>query len=147
MNTYNIWTDGGSRGNPGPAAVGVVIRGPDFEDGFGEYIGDTTNNVAEYRAVISALHRLKARIGTDAARDASVVVRADSQLVVRQALGEYKVKEPGLKQLFLELWNARGDFKSVDFIHIPREENGKADAFVNEALDARVASQRQRNLV
>ncbi|WKZ27409.1 MAG: ribonuclease HI family protein [Candidatus Paceibacterota bacterium] len=147
MNTYNIWTDGGARGNPGPAAIGFVISGEGVEDGHGAYIGETTNNVAEYRAVIEALRKLKLLIGAEAAKGSAVIVRADSQLVVRQALGEYRVKEAGLKQLFMELWNARQDFHSVDFIHIPREENGKADGFVNRALDEREARQRQGNLV
>ena len=133
---YKINTDGGSRGNPGPAAVGYVIQGPGMEKKeVGEYIGETTNNVAEYSAVIFALKKLKSIIGTDKVKQAKVEVRTDSELLVKQVNGKYKIKEPGIQNLFLELWNTRLDFGSVSFYHVYREENQDADRMVNHALD------------
>jgi ribonuclease HI len=126
-----IYTDGGARGNPGPAAIGAVVDGREY----GEYIGKTTNNVAEYSAVIFALKKAKALLGGKKAEEAEVEVRADSELLVKQMNGEYKIKEDSLKPLFIEVWNLKQDFKSVAFKHIPREENKKADALVNRALD------------
>lgn len=133
---FSIYADGGSRGNPGPAAIGVVVEGSGIEKKeYGEYIGVTTNNIAEYQAVIFGLKKLKQLIGTDRAGDSVVMVNADSELLVRQALGEYKVKESSLQDLFMELWNLRLDFKKVYFRHVPREQNTAADRMVNHALD------------
>ncbi len=133
---YTIHTDGGSRGNPGPAASGYVIEG----DGMhavhhGQYLGVATNNVAEYTAAILGLVRLKALIGAEAARGAHVRVMSDSELMVRQVNGEYKVKDANLKKLFVDLHNAQQDFGKVTFSHIRREQNQAADRMVNEALD------------
>lgn len=124
-------TDGGARGNPGPAAIGAVVGGR----GYGEYIGEATNNVAEYKAVIFALKKAKALLGAKKAKQTEVEVNMDSELIVRQLNGEYKIKEEGLKPLFLEVWNLQQDFKSATFQHIPREKNKEADRLLNEALD------------
>lgn len=133
---YTIHTDGGSRGNPGPAAIGYVIQGDLIEKKEqGEYIGKTTNNVAEYSAVIAALKKLKALIGTDKTKDAVVDIRTDSELLVKQVNGEYKVKEESLRNLFMELWNLRMDFGKITFAHVFREQNQDADRMVNYALD------------
>lgn len=133
---YTIYTDGGSRRNPGPAAAGYVIEGPDIRrTEHGEYIGIATNNVAEYSAAIFALLRLKSMIGADRARAAHVRLMADSELLVRQVNGEYKVKDANLKRLFVDLYNARQDFARVEFNHVRREHNKDADRMVNEALD------------
>jgi len=133
---YNIWTDGGSRGNPGPSAIGVVIQGPDIgSKEYGEYIGEGTNNRAEYAAVIFALKKLKALVGSEKAKKASLIVTADSELVVRQLSGQYKVKDSDIQQWFVEIWNMRLDFGSVVFRHVPREQNHGADRLVNDALD------------
>lgn len=133
---YTIYTDGGSRGNPGPAAYGYVIQGDLIDKKeHGEYIGETTNNIAEYSAVIAALKKLKALIGTDKAKDAVVDVRTDSELLVKQVNGEYKVKEESLQSLFMELWNLRMDFGRTTFTHVFREQNQDADRMVNYALD------------
>ncbi len=126
-----INTDGGARGNPGPAAIGAVVDGREY----GEYIGKTTNNIAEYSAVIFALKKAKALLGGKKAGEAEIEVRADSELLVKQMNGEYKIKEESLKSLFIDVWNLKLDFKSVTFKHVPREENKKADALVNRALD------------
>lgn len=134
---FIIHTDGGSRGNPGPSAIGYVIEGPGVgRVSHGERLGITTNNVAEYTAVLSALRKLKALAGTDTAKRATVHVRADSELLVRQLNGQYKVKDADLRDIFMELWNARLDFGRVTFTHVPREQNQAADRMVNEALDA-----------
>lgn len=134
--TFLIHTDGGARGNPGPAAIGVVIEGTGIErKEYGEYIGETTNNVAEYKAVIFALHKLKHLIGSDKSAKATVTIHADSELLVKQLNGEYKIKEPQMQELFVELWNLRIDFGKVVIKHIVREKNKNADRMVNYALD------------
>ena len=134
--TYLIHADGGARGNPGPAAVGFTIAGPGIPAvAHGEYIGDTTNNVAEYTAIIRAFAKLKSLIGADKAKAAHIAVKADSELVVKQMNREYKVKDPELMQLFIQLHNACLDFGGVTFSHIARESNREADRMVNEALD------------
>jgi ribonuclease HI len=128
-----IYTDGGSRGNPGPAAIGYTVAGR----GYGEYIGETTNNIAEYKAIIAALKKAKATLGKETAKKTDVEVRMDSQLACRQLSGQYRVENAGLQPLFFEIWNLKFDFKSVVFVHVPREENTAADAEVNKVLDAR----------
>jgi len=102
---------------------------------YGEYIGEATNNTAEYKAVILALQKAKLILGKKEAKDADVEVNMDSELIVRQLSGQYKIKEESLKPLFLEVWNLKQDFKSVAFNHIPREKNKEADTLVNEAID------------
>jgi len=125
-----IYTDGGARGNPGPAAIGVVfMNGDEILDEYKEFIGDTTNNQAEYRAVLAALNISRDNGYTN------LDFYIDSQLVVEQLNRNYKVKDKGLQQLFLEAWNIIQEFKKVTFTHIPREENTAADRLVNEALD------------
>lgn len=132
---YTIYTDGGARGNPGPAAVGVVIEGSGIDRKIGEYIGETTNNEAEYRAVITAMKKMKQIIGSDKAGQAKLEFFVDSELLVKQLNGEYKIKEETLQKLFIELWNLKLDFKEVSFTHILRGKNKEADKLVNEALD------------
>ncbi|MEN9557954.1 MAG: hypothetical protein RL141_323 [Candidatus Parcubacteria bacterium] len=128
-----IRTDGGSRGNPGPSGIGVVIE--DAETGkvleeHAEHIGVTTNNQAEYKAVILGLTRALALGAT------AVTVVADSELLVRQMTGEYKVKNPGLAQRFLEMRNleTRLGFP-VRYRHVRREQNTHADRLANAAMD------------
>ncbi|MEK7542237.1 MAG: ribonuclease HI family protein, partial [Patescibacteria group bacterium] len=129
MKKFVIHSDGGARGNPGPAAIGAVI-----EDEHGkilkeisEYIGETTNNGAEYRAVIAGLKKLKALIGKAEAKKSQVQVLADSELLVRQMNGEYKIEHANIQKFFLELWNLKIDFGKVTFQAIPREQNKAAD--------------------
>ena len=137
MSDFIIYTDGGSRGNPGPAAIGFVIQ--DSKERLlkehGEVIGETTNNVAEYKALVAALKKLKALIGSDKAENSIVEIRADSELLMKQLRGEYKIKEETLIPLFIEIWNSKQDFKDIVFVHVPREQNKKADHMVNAALD------------
>lgn len=129
-----MYTDGGSRGNPGPAAVGVYIE--TLGKKYGECIGIKTNNEAEYEALIFGLKKLKALIGKEKTKNAKIECRLDSELVVKQLNHEYKLKEKHIQDFFIEIWNLMLDFGKVSFIHIPREQNKIADALVNEALDA-----------
>lgn len=135
-NVLEIYTDGGARGNPGPAAIGVVVGGK----AYGEYIGETTNNVAEYKALIFALKKATALLGKEKAKATDIQCNMDSELIINQMNGVYKIKNADLQPLFIEVWNLRQDFKSVRFTHIPREENKLADKMVNEALDKALKS-------
>ena len=131
MQKIIIYTDGGSRGNPGPSAVGVVIN----NKGYSEYIGEGTNNEAEYRAVIFALKKTKALMGKEKTKEAEIELKSDSELLIRQLNGEYKISEPRIQQLFIEVWNLRIDFGRINFTLIPREKNEEADRLANQALD------------
>jgi len=127
-----VHVDGGARGNPGPAAVAAVATAPGGEPlaERNEYIGETTNNVAEYRAVLLGL-RLAREL------DASEVeVINDSELVARQIGGQYKVKNAGLRPLFVEAMNVLRGFDRWSVRNVPRASNARADELVNEALDA-----------
>ena len=126
-----IYTDGGARGNPGPAGAGAVI----LQDGnvlaeISEFLGTQTNNVAEYTALVLALKKAR-QLGL-----ADVEVRMDSELIVKQMQGEYKVKNAGLKPLFLEVVNLSKKFSSFHISHVRREENSAADSLANQAMDA-----------
>lgn len=126
-----VHVDGGARGNPGPAAIGVVAATPDGEEvaRVAEPIGVATNNVAEYRALLRGLELARA-LGAD-----EVEVVNDSELVARQIGGQYKVKNAGLKPLFIETMAALREFDRWSVRNVPREENARADELVNEALD------------
>ncbi|MGI9020104.1 MAG: ribonuclease HI family protein [Solirubrobacterales bacterium] len=127
-----INVDGGARGNPGPAAIGVVVRTPEGEvvDRLGELIGVATNNVAEYRALLRGIARGIELGGTE------LELIGDSELVVRQVRGEYKVKEPNLRLLRAEVVAALRHVPSWSICNVPREQNADADGLVNQALDA-----------
>ncbi len=127
-----VWTDGGARGNPGPAGIGAVVARPDGTvlAEVAEGIGWATNNVAEYRAVIAGLERARA-LGARRVR-----VRADSLLAMRQLSGAWKVREAALKPLWAEAMRLARGFEQVTFEHVPRERNRAADALANRAMDA-----------
>ncbi|HYE22348.1 MAG TPA: ribonuclease HI family protein [Verrucomicrobiae bacterium] len=131
MSKYIIYTDGGARGNPGPAAIGVVVYNDKNEvvNKFGEYIGITTNNQAEYQALIRGLTNVLELNGQ------IVSCFLDSELVVKQLHGKYKVREPGLQPLVTEIFKLTKNFADVEFTHVPREKNKLADKLVNDALD------------
>ncbi len=131
-----VHSDGGARGNPGPAAIGVVIEKENGEilEELSETIGDSTNNIAEYTAVLRGLHALQAAFGEKTV-DLEIDWRLDSELVVKQLAGEYKVKNPGLRPLFDEIRDLRARFPKLSLKHVRREENKEADRLVNEALD------------
>jgi ribonuclease HI len=126
-----IWTDGGARGNPGPAGFGVVVTTPAGEvlAQVAEGIGWATNNVAEYRGAIAGLEQALA-LGARRAR-----VRADSLLVVNQQKGLWKVKHPALRELWAEARRLAGQFERVTWEHVPRVRNQRADALANQAMD------------
>jgi ribonuclease HI len=138
MKKVKIYTDGGARGNPGPAGAGVVFcneKGEIFKK-FSQYLGDKlTNNEAEYLAVVLALKKFKKFFGSKIAKVTQLTVNADSQLLVKQMNGEYKVKDEKIQKLFIEVWNLKTNFQEVKFNFIKREKNKEADSLVNEALD------------
>ena len=130
-----LYCDGGSRGNPGPSAIGAVVfdastEPPELIAEVSECIGVTTNNVAEYKALIAGLEAV-AHLGARV-----VHVRADSLLVIKQLRGEWKVKHANIKPLAAEARALLNNYEVVDLQHVPREENTEADALVNQALDA-----------
>lgn len=135
--TIRVYCDGGARGNPGPAALGASF--PDFQKNYSKFLGKKTNNEAEYEAVIFAFKKVKALVGSEKAVESNLKFYLDSELLVKQLNGEYKVLESKLKFLFVDVWNAKQDFKSVTFTYIPREENTVADELVNKELDSQQA--------
>lgn len=131
--SLEVYTDGASRNNPGEAAIGVVIkddRGNTLKT-LSRYLGIATNNVAEYRALLAALDLL-----SDLPAD-EIRIHLDSQLVVRQVLGVYRVKQPHLLPLVEEVRVKMSRFPNLALFHIPREKNAEADALANEAIDKR----------
>jgi len=128
-----IYTDGGARGNPGPAGIGAVIYNENKKvvKEISEYIGETTNNQAEYKACLRAMEEAKKLKATE------LDFYLDSELVVKQLKREYKVKNKELAPLFIKIYNLSQQFKKVSFTHVRREFNKEADRLVNEALDAR----------
>lgn len=125
-----VYTDGGSRGNPGPAASGAVIID---ENGkikeYSQFLGEVTNNQAEYDGIILGLQKAK-QLGFK-----EIEVRVDSELIGKQLLGKYKIKDKNLQPLFIKAWNLCLDFNKVDIKIIPREQNKEADRLVNKELD------------
>jgi ribonuclease HI len=130
--TLVINTDGGARGNPGPAGIGVVIKGDNGEVVYrhGGYIDTATNNVAEYRALIKALGEARNLGATE------LKINMDSELIVKQMQGHYKIKEPTLQKLAQEAAALLKNFQKYSFTHVRREFNKEADALVNQAIDA-----------
>jgi len=127
-----LWTDGGARGNPGPAAYAFVLEAEDGTvlEARGEAIGIATNNVAEYSALVAGLRRA-AELGV-----VELELRSDSELMVKQMRGEYRVKNKDLRDLFLDASRAACEVGRVTYTHVRREHNELADRLVNEALDA-----------
>ncbi|NOS68241.1 MAG: ribonuclease HI family protein [Candidatus Peribacteraceae bacterium] len=140
--TLHLFTDGGSRGNPGHAAIGCVLidptKGVTLKE-HAERIGEETNNVAEYRALIEGL-----KIATHY-RPNRLICHLDSELVVKQLNGEYRVKMPTLQPLVDEIHALTMDLPDVVFEHIPREDNWRADALVNKALDEHPAPRQMKS--
>ena len=137
MDKVIAYVDGGARGNPGPAAIGVVLldgREKVLKE-YGQTLGVKTNNEAEYSAAIFALEKTKALWGKTKIKGLSMEIRSDSQLLVEQMNGRYKISNKNLALLFLKAWNLKIDFGKVEFIFINRSENTEADRLVNESLD------------
>lgn len=138
MEKIIIYTDGGSRGNPGPAAIGVQIQDASKTviKEVSQSIGNATNNIAEYSAVAEALRVAKELFGNKT-KEMSFELRLDSELVQKQLNNEYQIKEPGLVPLFMAIHNLRvASFPNLTLTHVKREYNKEADRLVNEALDA-----------
>lgn len=133
-----MYTDGGSRGNPGLAGAGAFVCNEKGElvRKAHLFLGTVTNNEAEYQAVILGLETLKKVFGKDKVKDLPIEIRMDSELICKQLRGEYQVKEEKLVPLFMKIWNARvADFHHLSFVHIPREQNAEADKLANQAMD------------
>lgn len=139
MERVIAYTDGGARGNPGPAAIGVFVvdtEGHTLKE-VKEAIGNATNNFAEYQGVVTALLALKELYGKKT-KEMEFEIRMDSELVKKQLNHEYQIKEPGLVPLFMEIHNLRvAHFPNLILTHVPREKNKEADRLVNEALDGK----------
>ncbi len=134
---YIIHSDGGARGNPGPAGAGAVIYSTDktLVASVSEFLGHKTNNFAEYEAIILAFEELKKIVSKDEKQSITIFVNMDSELIVKQMLGIYKVKNPVLKQQQSRLKKLIIEYQEVLFSHIPRAENKEADALANKAMD------------
>jgi ribonuclease HI len=128
-----IYTDGAARGNPGPAAIGVILKDETGQvvASISRCLGATTNNQAEYRALMAGLEKAAA-LGAR-----NVVVKSDSELLVKQIKGQYRVKNAALRPLYEEVIRLKGSLESFSITHIPREQNAAADALANKALDSK----------
>ncbi len=127
---FHLYVDGASRGNPGPAGAGILIeRGGETLEGMAQYLGEKTNNQAEYEALILGLERLRE------IRAVAVEVRSDSELLVKQIKGEYRVRNRELRNLYNKAADLIREFESFSIRHIPREENRDADLLANRAID------------
>jgi len=136
MTHFTIHADGGSRGNPGPAGAGAMIRDElgNSVASVSEYLGVRTNNYAEYEAVICALQQVH-ELAKVSLADTSVMVKMDSELVVKQMQGVYKVKHPDMKTQYARLKELAAPFGLISFAHVPRAQNSDADALANIAMD------------
>jgi ribonuclease HI len=132
VNKVTIYTDGAARGNPGPSAIGVLLidENGNILARISRRIGITTNNQAEYQAIIAALEKAIA-LGARYA-----VIKSDSELVVKQINGQYKIKNTALRPLYQKVVQLIGSLESFDIFYIPREQNAEADALANKALDS-----------
>ncbi len=137
MEKVIAYTDGGARGNPGPSGIGVQIQdehGKVLKE-VSQFLGNATNNFAEYNGVMVALQTLKAMYGKKT-KEMQFELRMDSELVKKQLNNEYQIKEPGLVPYFIEIHNLRvSNFPHLTLTHIPREKNKEADRLSNEAMD------------
>jgi ribonuclease HI len=133
---FTIHADGGSRGNPGPSGAGAMLRDElgNAVASVSQFLGMRTNNFAEYEAVILALETLAHHVGKKVGTT-TVEVKMDSELVVKQMKGIYKVKHPTMKAQYARLTHAAAAFEKVSFTHVPRAQNSDADALANEAMD------------
>jgi len=138
MEKIIAFTDGGARGNPGPSGIGVHITDADGKvlKEVSQFLGNATNNFAEYNGVMVALQTLKAMYGKKT-KEMEFELRMDSELVKKQLNNEYQIKEPGLVPYFIEIHNLRvSSFPNLTLTHIPREKNKEADRLSNEAMNA-----------
>lgn len=135
MNKVIIHADGGSRGNPGPSAIGVVIEYNGKIKEYSQYLGERTNNEAEYEAVIFALKKVKLLLGKKNIKTSHVEIWVDSELLYKQTAGQYKILDKKIQSLFLRLWNLKIEFPNLTFHHTLRGGNKRADELVNRELN------------
>lgn len=130
-----LWTDGAARGNPGPAGIGAIMKTPSGEVlfGAGRYVGLTTNNVAEYKALLMGLEQALQR------GIRRLEVRADSELLIKQLRGEYRLRAEGLRPLYEQAKALLAKFESVELLHVRRAENAEADKLANQGIDRHLA--------
>lgn len=130
---HYLYVDGASRGNPGPSAIGIVIE-TDYGaviDMWGEYIGEATNNIAEYTALLRGMRRLlELGIG-------EIIVFSDSELLIKQLKGIYRVRDEKLKKIYFMIKSLENRFEKITYVHIERNKNFRADSLANKALDIR----------
>jgi ribonuclease HI/probable phosphoglycerate mutase len=144
MRKLIIHIDGGARGNPGPSALGVSFSKETGEmlKEFSQCLGKKTNNEAEYMALIFALKKIKVLFGKEKIKHLPIEIKSDSELLIKQMNGQYKIKESSLQKLFIEAWNLKIGFKDLKFCSVPREKNKRTDKLVNEILDAELNVQK-----
>lgn len=137
MEHFTIYIDGSSRGNPGPAGLGALFVNEKDKSlkKYSQFLGEKTNNEAEYLALIFALKKAKFLLGKEKIKKALIEIKSDSQLLIKQINGQYKIKEPKIQKLFIEVWNLKIDFPNLKFILIPREKNKEADRLSNLAYE------------
>lgn len=140
MRQLFIYTDGGARGNPGPGAIGAVIKNEDKQTikSISRRIGQSTNNVAEYKAVVAALEFVKTLHFRESVENLKIYFYLDSTLVVNQINGYFKIKDEKLRELLISVRQLENEIRgSIFYQHIPREQNRQADLLVNQAFDSR----------
>ncbi len=140
-----VYVDGAARGNPGPAGAGILILNgkENTIKKYSEYLGDNlTNNQAEYKALIFSLKKIKLLFGKKNIKKIKVEINTDSELLLKQMQGKFKIKEPKIQSLFLETWNLKLDYKEINFKLIPRSKNEIADQLANQALDLKKKEQK-----
>src|SRR3990167_4056357 len=133
--TLVIHTDGAARGNPGEGGIGATIEYGNGKRRYKSYIGKTTNNKAEYSALLFALEKARELILEQSLEIERIVCYSDSELLVRQLTGKYKVKNGQLAQLFVKVWNVSQSLPKLRYKHVPRTQNKEADKLANEAID------------
>ena len=131
-----IFTDGASRGNPGPAGIGgLIIHNEETIFELSQYLGTQTNNVAEYSALFEILKKLIVLVPSSNLTNEEIICMADSELMIKQLNGEYKIKHPNLIPIFQNIKKLTKSIPKIKFKHIPREENKEADQLANMAID------------
>lgn len=138
--TISIYTDGAARGNPGAGGIGVLVTYLSARHQFKQYLGEVTNNQAEYQALLFALEKVRELILADQLDVEKIICYSDSELLVRQMQRKYKVKNAELGRLFIKVWNVMQQLPRIEFKEIPREENKEADKLASEAIDEQFAA-------
>jgi len=133
-----IYIDGASRGNPGPAACAAIFKNENNEiiKTYSKFLDIQTNNIAEYEALVLALQKCKQLFGKEKIKKTEIQILSDSELLVNQLNGKYKIEDLELQKLFIKYWNLKSDYGKIKVVHIPREKNKEADKLVNNLLNS-----------